>query len=756
MIRVQSCFHLNRGFFTGSLPLKRLFFLILLVPVPPLFFLIRHIEHAAQQSEGPSSGPGCVGWKGTLACLPFGPLDQKSSRTCTDEVRGGSGYCLCEGNVTTARVSCGYHRIRCKDACAALGRDGSAGLPLPQPLTCGNPDAGGSGSAALLLSQQLWNGEWQPGRLNMTQADAASRSVWAMFSSLVARHAPAPDVRVPEPRSSRVDWVLEGRAMDRGGVEALANTFAGLLADLPPYPDGGSVGGGAGSSSSGGGGGGGGGSGGAGGGGGAVFSGRGVVMVGGSLRYLVPAWVSLHVLRRSGCRLPVEVWFPAAEYPTPELEAALAALGATARRLELQVDPMGAVRGDGAGSSSSSSGSGSGSGDSGSSGGGGATAAAVAAANAAVPGAPASPGYGYKVAALLMSSFREVLFLDSDNAVLRDPTYLFDSPAYRDTGALLWPDWWSSTAAKEAPRILNVSASRMPHNTFESGQMVLDKARHWRGLLIAAYMNMHGRLFWELLHCYVGKGDKETFAYGMLAAGEPYWVSPVPAGSVGLEQEVCLKEGRGPPRCRRQFLGNTMLQHDPDGEPLFLHANYYKWKLELPQHFEADWHRRWQVVQPGRRAVAEVLYGNTTAGAGYDLERFIYDAMSALRCAPWLPRYLAARQALGEVESVDLEGFHPLPFYTNIRDFYWRGWRGTIAPLAWPPLGWRDYLTGWYFSGPRWWIRGVWRRGCVLRRHWLPLRPRWLQCKELLREEAALRWHDARRRWSTQHRGGGG
>eukprot|EP00198_Chlamydomonas_reinhardtii_P010664 XP_001700001.1 predicted protein [Chlamydomonas reinhardtii] len=544
MIRVQSCFHLNRGFFTGSLPLKRLFFLILLVPVPPLFFLIRHIEHAAQQSEGPSSGPGCVGWKGTLACLPFGPLDQKSSRTCTDEVRGGSGYCLCEGNVTTARVSCGYHRIRCKDACAALGRDGSAGLPLPQPLTCGNPDAGGSGSAALLLSQQLWNGEWQPGRLNMTQADAASRSVWAMFSSLVARHAPAPDVRVPEPRSSRVDWVLEGRAMDRGG-----------------------------------------------------------------------------------CRLPVEVWFPAAEYPTPELEAALAALGATARRLELQV-----------------------------------------------------------------------LFLDSDNAVLRDPTYLFDSPAYRDTGALLWPDWWSSTAAKEAPRILNVSASRMPHNTFESGQMVLDKARHWRGLLIAAYMNMHGRLFWELLHCY---GDKETFAYGMLAAGEPYWVSPVPAGSVGLEQEVCLKEGRGPPRCRRQFLGNTMLQHDPDGEPLFLHANYYKWKLELPQHFEADWHRRWQVVQPGRRAVAEVLYGNTTAGAGYDLERFIYDAMSALRCAPWLPRYLAARQALGEVESVDLEGFHPLPFYTNIRDFYWRGWRGTIAPLAWPPLGWRDYLTGWYFSGPR-------------------------------------------------------
>ncbi|KAG2454624.1 hypothetical protein HYH02_000465 [Chlamydomonas schloesseri] len=591
----------------------------------------------------------------------------------------------------------------------------------------------------------------------MSQLDAASRDIWASFSSLAARHAPAPGVRVPEPRSSKVDWVLEGRAMDARSVQALADTFAGLLADLPPYPGGGdgsgssADSGASGSSSSGSSGGRGSGSGG--GGGGGVFSGRGVVMVGGTLRYLVPAWVSLHVLRRSGCRLPVEVWFPAAEYPTPELEAALAALGATARRLELQVDPMGAVQGSGAGSSSSSSGS-SGAGAGAGAGGAGATAAAVAAALAQVPGAPASPGYGYKVAALLMSRFREVLFLDSDNAVLRDPTYLFHSAAYRDTGALLWPDWWSATAAKEAPRILNVSASRLPHNTFESGQMVLDKARHWRGLLAAAYMNIHGRLFWELLHCYVGKGDKETFAYGMLAAREPYWVSPIPAGSVGVEQEVCLKEGRGPPRCRRQFLGNTMLQYDPDGVPLFMHANYYKWKLELPQHFDADWHRRWQVVQPGRRPVAEVLYGNATAaGAGYDMERFIYDALTALRCAPWLPRYLAARQALGETEGVDLQGFHPLPFYTNIRDFYWRGWRGTIAPLAWPPLGPRDFLIGWYFSGPRWWVRGVWRRGCVLRRRWLPLRPGWLQCKELLREEAALRWHDARRRWATQHRG---
>lgn len=38
-------------------------------------------------------------------------------------------------------------------------------------------------------------------------------------------------------------------------------------------------------------------------------------------------------LCRSGCRLPVEMWFPEAEAPSPGLTAALARLGATVRLL---------------------------------------------------------------------------------------------------------------------------------------------------------------------------------------------------------------------------------------------------------------------------------------------------------------------------------------------------------------------------------------------------------------------------------------
>ncbi len=75
--------------------------------------------------------------------------------------------------------------------------------------------------------------------------------------------------------------------MAEGDVRRLAEAVAGVLRDAPPYPgegEGEGEGGGAA----------------AGAGAGGVFHGRGVVMVGGGLRYLVPAWVNLHVLRRTG------------------------------------------------------------------------------------------------------------------------------------------------------------------------------------------------------------------------------------------------------------------------------------------------------------------------------------------------------------------------------------------------------------------------------------------------------------------------
>ena len=55
-----------------------------------------------------------------------------------------------------------------------------------------------------------------------------------------------------------------------------------------------------------------------------------------------------------------------------------------------------------------------------------------------------TPGFGYaaKPLALATSSFAEVLLLDADNMVLRDPTHLFESRQYSETGAVFWSDMY--------------------------------------------------------------------------------------------------------------------------------------------------------------------------------------------------------------------------------------------------------------------------------------------------------------------------
>lgn len=52
---------------------------------------------------------------------------------------------------------------------------------------------------------------------------------------------------------------------------------------------------------------------------------------------------------------------------------------------------------------------------------------------------------------------------------------LFASGGYKQTGAVLWPDYWRSSAAPDLQIILDVPS--MADNTFESGQMVFDKKR---------------------------------------------------------------------------------------------------------------------------------------------------------------------------------------------------------------------------------------------------------------------------------------
>ena len=81
-------------------------------------------------------------------------------------------------------------------------------------------------------------------------------------------------------------------------------------------------------------------------------------------------------------------------------------------------------------------------------------------------------GFRLKVAALVFSMFREVIFLDADVVPVENPTYLFDTQEYRSTGALnFWfdfqttnesfqlipevPEWFSLVATASGSRSCN-------------------------------------------------------------------------------------------------------------------------------------------------------------------------------------------------------------------------------------------------------------------------------------------------------------
>lgn len=168
-----------------------------------------------------------------------------------------------------------------------------------------------------------------------------------------------------------------------------------------------------------------------------VYEGRGIIMVAGG-RYSEYSATTLGMLRLLGSRLPVEVWLK----DSTEEEAGwcdeLAEEGMSCRYMSDYLGEMTAF---------------------------------------------ANP-YQYKIAAMYFSSFEEMLFLDSDSIPVKNPDSIFDSPAYQDTGIVLWPDYWGSTESPWLPYIIGESteeSTAVPNiTTVDSGQMLWDKKRHWK------------------------------------------------------------------------------------------------------------------------------------------------------------------------------------------------------------------------------------------------------------------------------------
>ncbi|KAH9882484.1 hypothetical protein J1614_000720 [Plenodomus biglobosus] len=144
--------------------------------------------------------------------------------------------------------------------------------------------------------------------------------------------------------------------------------------------------------------------------------------------------------------------------------------------------------------------------------------------------------YQYKIFAIFFSSFQHVLFLDSDAFPAYDPSVLFTTAPYTTHGLVTWPDYWALTVSTHFYHIAAIpeepSQGRL---SSESGQLLINKDIHRESLLMMVYYNYYGPDYYYILLSQgaPGAGDKETFVQAALAVGLPFYQVRTPPRALG-------------------------------------------------------------------------------------------------------------------------------------------------------------------------------------------------------------------------------
>ena len=235
---------------------------------------------------------------------------------------------------------------------------------------------------------------------------------------------------------------------------------------------------------------------------------RGVVICGGGRKYFPCAWVCVRMLRHLGCELPIQLWHLGEREMDDPMRALIESLGVEC------------VDGE--------------------------------ALREAHP-ARLLNGWELKAYALVHAPFDEVLLLDADNVAVVEPTFLFETPEYREAGAVFWPDFGRLAPERSIWSVCGVEYRDEPE--FESGQIVVDRRRCWAPLNLALHYNEHSDFYYHHVH-----GDKETFHLAFRRLGAPYAMPPTPIYA----------------------LDGCMCQHDFEGNRVFQHRNMDKWRLDVP------------------------------------------------------------------------------------------------------------------------------------------------------------------------------
>jgi FkbM family methyltransferase len=281
---------------------------------------------------------------------------------------------------------------------------------------------------------------------------------------------------------------------------------------------------------------------------------RGIAICGGSKKYFPSAYVAIRIIRHLGCDWPIELWHLGPNEKEPAMVEMTAPLGVTWRDGR-EIAAQHALR--------------------------------------------CAGGWPLKAIALAYSDFAETTLIDADCYPVHHPAELLDQGPYCEHGAVFFAD--SSDLTPELYDWFGVP--RHPQNlALESGQMVVDKRRHWRAAWLAVWLNHNSE--WVYKHVY---GDKDTFLLAWLKAGHSFAM---------------------PARRPDRRLPGAFVHPDFAGRDAFVHRIHAKFAFE-------SWGRQW--FQSGQREIKDSAFPHAAwcaaavdAGNQYLAPRLVNE--------PWLER----------------------------------------------------------------------------------------------------------------------
>ncbi|KAB8257631.1 mannosyltransferase putative-domain-containing protein [Aspergillus pseudonomiae] len=242
-----------------------------------------------------------------------------------------------------------------------------------------------------------------------------------------------------------------------------------------------------------------------------------------------------------------------------------------------------------------------------------------------------------KTFSILFSSFQDVIWMDADCFFLYDPTSLLTSKPFTSTGLVTWPDFWSYTVS---PTYYNISRQAIIATTTrqstEAGMFLISKKTHYMTILLSAYYNYHASYYYRMISQGApGEGDKDTFILAASALGENFYTvsekvvvlgHPAPDGGVlgaamlhadPIEDYELTRQGRW--RVRDESVAKA-----PRGYWVHAHSPKFNAGEDLFSRKTRD-----EDGQPGRAYTSKE---DTLKRLGFDAERAIWEETKTVTC----------------------------------------------------------------------------------------------------------------------------